>query len=544
MVRRPMKRVVDTGQEVLGFDLGPVSEPVESKAGDEDFLDDDASQVMIGHQRLDVLLKGTGMGWVVQLKRELRELDYSLLTARYSRQGRKGFHPRMLLGLIVCGIMERHSTLRELEELSEVNLGAWWICGGSKVDHSTIGKFVQMHDEALGGEFFSEFVKFLVRRLGLKVGVASIDGTVIEAAGSRWSALREEAARKIAEEAKRDAARSPEDAKLAEAATQASAVLAEVEKRAAARAEQRKDTKTVAVVATEIEAVIQPRKDGVHRAGYKPSTLMHESGLILAQHVHPSSETAAVAPLLEQHQAIFSAGPSTLLMDAAYHNGALLGSLAEQEIDVLCPSGQTFKAQGPWTKRSPHQKFPKLGFAYDPETDTYVCPEGQRMTYRAHGKDRGLRYRLYGTNACGSCALRSQCTKSRRGREVKRYTGDEYKEAMDKVLEQPRAREMYKRRLTMSEPVYAELRERQGLRRFRRRGLRGARVEFALHCLALNLRKALRMEAFQALLSALSGHGRRLCAFLALWAVSKPPRAARSQFSADLAFPRGAALLN
>jgi hypothetical protein len=298
----------------------------------------------------------------------------------------------------------------------------------------------------------------------------------------------------------------------------------------------------VAVVASEVEAVIQPRKDGVHRAGYKPSTLMHESGFILGQHVHPSSETASVAALLEQHEAIFSAGPSTLLMDAGYHTGALLGSLAEQEIDVLCPSGQTFKAQGPWTKRSPHKQIPKREFVYDPETDTYVCPEGQRMTYRGDGKDRGLKYRLYGTDACGSCALRSQCTKSRRGREVKRYTGDEYKEAMDKVLEQPRAREMYKRRLTMAEPVFAELRERQGLRRFRRRGLRGARVEFALHCLALNLRKALRTGAFQDLLSALSRHGKRLWAFLALWAVSKPPRASQRQFSDALAFSHSAAL--
>ena len=540
-----MKRVASTGQAVLGFDLGRVAGPVESKAGDEDFLDDDAGHMMIGDQRLDALLKGTGMGWVVQLKRELRELDYSLLTVRYSSQGRKGFHPRMLLGLIVCGIMERHSTLRELESLSEVNLGAWWICGGRKVDHSTIGKFVQMHDEALGDEFFREFVKLLVGRLGLKVGVASIDGTVIEAAGSRWSALRQEAARQIAEEAKRDAARSPKDAKLAQAATRASAVLKEVEKRAAARAKQGKDPKTVAVVATEVEAVIQPRKDGVQRAGYKPSTLMHESGFILGQHVHPSSEIASVAPLLEQHQAIFSEAPSTLLIDAGYHTAALLGSLAEQEIDVLCPSGQTFKAQGQWTKRSPHKLLPKREFAYDPQTDTYVCPAGERLRHRGDGKERnGLGYRLYRADACGSCALRSQCTTSQRGREVKRHAGEEHKEAMEKVLEQPRAREMYKRRLAMAEPVYAELRERQGLRRFRRRGIRGARVEFALHCLALNLRKALRAGVFKGVLSALSSHGKRLSAFLVLWAVPKPPRASKGRFSAGLAFPRAAALLN
>jgi hypothetical protein len=535
-----MKRVANTGQEAL-FDMGAPGEPAVELPGDGDFINADPYHLHIGGQRLDALLEEKGMGWVVQLQRVLRELDYSLLTTRYSRVGRQAFHPRTMLGLIVLGMQTRQWSLRELENLSAMHLGAWWICGGRQIDHSTIGKFVQMHDEVLTKEFFEDFVKWLARRLGLKAGVASIDGTVIEAAGSRWSALREEAARQIAGEAKRDAARSPEDAKLAQAATQASAVLEEVEKRAAARAKQGKDTKTVAVVATEIEAVIQPRKDGVQRAGYKPSTLMHESGFVLAQCVHASSETASVGPLLEQHGGIFSGGPSTLLLDAAYHNGPLLGFLAEQEIDVLCPSGQAFKQDGDWTKRSAHALVRKREFTYDLETDTYVCPAGQRLRHRGSGKERhGLGYQLYRTDACGSCALRSRCTTSRRGREVKRYVGDEYKEAMDKVLEQPQARRMYKRRLAMAEPVYAELRERQGLRRFRRRGIRGARVEFALHCLALNLRKALHRGVFQAL----SGHGKRLYAFLALWAGSKPPRAHRDRFSTGLAFPCGVALAN
>ena len=45
------------------------------------------------------------------------------------------------------------------------------------------------------------------------------------------------------------------------------------------------------------------------------------------------------------------------------------------------------------------------------------------------------------------------------------------------------------------EPVFAELRERQGLTRFRRRGLAGVRLEFALHCTAYNLKRTLRQTA-------------------------------------------------
>ena len=59
------------------------------------------------------------------------------------------------------------------------------------------------------------------------------------------------------------------------------------------------------------------------------------------------------------------------------------------------------------------------------------------------------------------------------------------------VWQQPAARARYRRRAAMAERPFAELRGRQGLLRFRRRGTRGAAVEFALHCIAFNLKWAL-----------------------------------------------------
>jgi hypothetical protein len=88
--------------------------------------------------------------------------------------------------------------------------------------------------------------------------------------------------------------------------------------------------------------------------------------------------------------------------------------------------------------------------------------------------------------------MRAQCTTARHGRSIKRYAGDEYKEAMALVLLQPRAREVYGQRMPIAETVHAELRERFGLRRFHRRGLSGVRAEFGLYCIAFNLKRALR----------------------------------------------------
>jgi DDE family transposase/transposase-like protein DUF772 len=495
-IKRPPRRVVNTGQRGFGFCAAAMPPAAERAAvSDGRFKDDDPYHLVIGDRRLDQVLTDNEMEWVVELRKILVSLDFSLLTASYCPTGRKAFHPRTVLGLILYGLFMRQKALRDLEALSVANIGAWWICGGHRIDHSTVGKFVQLHEEVLGEEFFRAVAMWVVDRLKLRAGVSSIDGTVIESAGSHWRAIKAEAARRAAAEAQQAASAAPDDAGLQEAAAAATVVAVAAQERCARRSAQGKSVESVAVVPSDPDAVIQPRKDGVMRPGYKASTLMHEAGVILGQHVHPSSEGAAVSPLLAEHHKLFDQAPPTLLLDAGFHNGPQLAELCEQGIDVLCPSGKAM-GEDDWEKQGRKGLFAKTQFQYEPERDVFVCPAGEQLTYIDRGKNaRGRGYRRYRTAACGQCTLRAQCTTSRRGRSIKRYAGDEYKEAMAVVLMQPRARQRYQQRMAIAEPVHAEFRERLGLRRFHRRGLTGVRAEFALYCIAFNLKKALRHHA-------------------------------------------------
>ena len=61
---------------------------------------------------------------------------------------------------------------------------------------------------------------------------------------------------------------------------------------------------------------------------------------------------------------------------------------------------------------------------------------------------------------------------------------------MAELLAHSRARARYRRRKAIVEPCFAELRERQGLKRFHRRGLNSVRAESALHYMAFNLKRA------------------------------------------------------
>lgn len=493
-MRRRQKRVPNLAQEGLPFAVAETA-VCERNGREARFIDDNPLHLWLGGQRLDGYLDAHGLSWVVRLRRELERLDYCDLLVGYQGSGRPAYHPRTLLGLIIYGILNRQWSLRGLEELAVRDVGAWWICGGLQPDHSTIGDFIDRHREVLSQQFVLALVRSLVSRLKLQAGVVAGDGTVVEAAASHYRTLRSEAARQAAEQAARALKADPDNQRVQAEAEKAREVARVAEERRERRERKGKAADTVQVSPHEPEAVLQPRKDGASRLAYKPSTLVHESGLVVGQAVHPSSETAVVEQLLDQHVAVFGANPSTALLDAGYCQPAVLQEMVEREVDVLSPSGKATDEHS-WQKRGYQGRFGKAAFEYDEERNVYRCPAAQELREVTRARDaEGRAYRLYATSACTNCAVRPQCTTSDKGRKVRRYDGEEYKEAMALVLRHPAARRQYGRRRTLGERPFAAFRERQGLRRFHRFGVAGARVEFALHVMAFDLHWVLRRFA-------------------------------------------------
>ncbi len=493
-MRRRQTRVPNTAQPSLSFGDAPPAHDGRTKVrfGATQFVEATPWHLFVGGERLDAYLKGHGLDWIVRLREELQKVDFSPLELNYQGTGRPPYHPRMIMGLIVYGVLKRKSSLREIEELAVADVGAWWICGGQQPDHSTIGDFLVRHQEEIKEEYFNRLVRDLVGRKGITAGVVAGDGTVIEASASRYAMLTQEAAEKAATKAREAAERDPNDDDLASKARHSEQV-AQV---AAERVEQKKrkgrtqSEHSAVVAAQEPEAVVQRCKDGRRRAAYLPSILVHESGLIVAQALDPSHEAAVVGSMLDQHQAVFGANPRAALFDANYFTHQVLGEALARSIDILCPSGTSHDEQ--WQRRGAKGKFGKCQFQYEEQSDRYLCPAGQWLQASKRYRDRnsGQMARKYQTKQCASCELRAQCTQSTTGRSIVRFDGDEIKEAMEQVMGQGRARALYRLRGEIVERVFAEIGWRQGLRRFRRRGRIGAALEFSLHCIAHNLKWA------------------------------------------------------
>jgi hypothetical protein len=445
--------------------------------------------MFVGDEPLESFVKRIGLRSAVLLRDLIASLDLEPFTAAYKPGGRPPIHPRLLLGLIIYGIHLRQWSLRELELLAARDVGAWLLCEGICPDHSTIGKFVVRHAELLTDQFFVSVTKRLAEKMGVSDGEAAADGTVIQAATSlrtlaKQEVLEAEAAEARAEAMKTQAPRDRQRAETLERAVNIAKQRAEV-RRALSRPPPQ-------VSRTEPEATHQPCKDGAYRPAFKPSILVR-GRLITGQGVESSSEVGAVEPMLDQAAAV-GIHVSSLLLDTGYFEPAIIKTALSRGIDLLCGTKRPRNAD------SARTSFPKAAFAYDNERDLYICPAGEELRPGSWVTSRSSRYRAYGTKACGTCPLRSKCTTAKAPRKIARYEGEELKEVMQYVMDQPAAKASYRKRAQIVEPVFAELKDRQGLRRFRRRGLRGVRLEFALHCIAFNLKQAVVVVLAAALL--------------------------------------------
>lgn len=494
MKRKSIRRRVvalNTSNQIGLFDevLASSSEPRTGAARKQAarFEEPDPALIRINEMRLDQLLEQVGQHAALKIRAWLAQMSFTEFEQGYPPGGRPAYAPRAMVGVILSGILRGVTSLRDLERFARTDLGCWWVSGGIMPDHSILGRFIQRHAALLTEEFFDQLTHKVLRLTGSGTAVVAGDGTVIEAAASRYRLMRAEALAQ-ALQAARESAQGDDEAARARVAQleRAQSILA---KRQEERAARGKDASALKINPLEPEAMVQPQKDKQrHAASYKPSVLANDKRVIVAAQVHASSETAVVKPLLDQAQ---GHGPiDTALFDAGYFATQIIVATAQRRIELLCPEGQS--QGGSWNKHSDKQ-FPKSAFDYQGAQDCYRCPAGEHLTPvgRYRGNARDAAYTEYATAACAGCPLRDKCTGSAKGRRIKRYAIDDQKDALRAKMAQTEVRQRFAKRQAMVEPVFSVMRCRQGLQRFRRRGLAAVRVEFALHAMAYNLSRAL-----------------------------------------------------
>lgn len=448
----------------------PITRSQAPREGSSNFIDPDPNEILIGSGTLSSHLKSMGITDAFVVREVVRGLAYTGIESKYCARGRRGYAPASMVGLVLYGLLHGISSLRSLERFSRSDLGCMWVSGGNTPDHSIIGRFINAHAQELSEVLFEGVVEEVLRRTGGGRESVAGDGTIIEAMSSRYGVLKEEAAQE-----QLSALRSQGEGESAQARR-----LEEMVEVLQGRRRDNGGRGHRHLNPREPEAAVLKQKGGSgSRPSYVPVVLANDERVVVDAEVDSTQEIRAMEQLLDRQGTQIE----ELLLDAGLRASSVIEKTLKEDISLLMPA---YGGEAGKSAKEP-KYFSPSRFLYDEARDVYICPAAELLereaTYRKKQRTR------YGTPACLSCTLHDQCTQSKR-RTIERTRATELTEALAQVMRQERARERYAYRKAMVESVFSVLRDSQGLNRFHRRGLAGARLEFRLQIMAYNLSRA------------------------------------------------------
>lgn len=144
----------------------------------------------------------------------------------------------------------------------------------------------------------------------------------------------------------------------------------------------------------------------------------------------------------------------------------------------------------------PESKSPygKDKFQYDETADAYTCPGGNCLSAQWQSGDGG-KCRYYNEAACRACGNAKDCTKAKDGvRRIERdMADDKIREQAKEKAKSKEGREILKKRKSVIEPIWGNIKLQDGYTQMHYRGIEKAGLEFGLHCLIQNIRKLLKV---------------------------------------------------
>ena len=149
--------------------------------------------------------------------------------------------------------------------------------------------------------------------------------------------------------------------------------------------------------------------------------------LIVAHDVtNAGSDRSQLSRMAKQTTAMLHRESLEAVANRVYFNSEEILACEEAGITVTLPKPMTSgnRAKG---------RFVKADFRYVAEDDVYICPAGERLTYRYTNEEKGLTLRRYWTSARLGCAIKRRSTTDRE-RRITRWEHEHVLEAVQRRL--------------------------------------------------------------------------------------------------------------
>ena len=416
-------------------------------------------------------------------------LDLSAIYASYDEKdgrGQSAYAPAMMVRVLLYGYATGVYSSRKLEAKTYDEVAFRYLSADAHPDHDTFAEFRKRHLEALAGLFTQALL--LCAKAGLvKLGHVSIDGTKIKANASKHKAmsyarmgeteqrLKQEIEALLRQAADVDAAEDAEygkgkrgDELPDELARRESRLKKIAQAKAELEQEAREKAERERAVA---EAKVAERRDEEKRTGRKPRG--REPRV-------PAPDKAAPNPKAQRN---FTDPESRIMPDGANKGSFVQGYNAQAAVDSQAQIVVAAEVTQETTDN--HQLLPMLA---------QVKENLGRKPKRASA-DAGYWSEANGTDeSVAGIDLYIATGREKQEERIAPKSGPPpgevtAKVAMRQKLSSQAGRSIYKMRKAIVEPLFGQIKEQRGFRRFSLRGLANVRREWKLVCLASNLLK-------------------------------------------------------
>lgn len=413
---------------------------------------------------------------------KLEELGFR---KREAEEGRPNYAADLLVKVWLYGYCSEIRSVRKLEQACRDSVALIWLTGMHEPDHNTLWRFWRDNKSGLR-KLFVQAVRVAAKANIVGAVLQAVDGTKIQARASgrtgfekgeleQWLKQIEQSFEQAGSEMEQEESyRLPEEMKEQR----------ELQERIKAALREMGEIDREQLHPGEPEARLMKCGAG-YEFGYNAQAVVDEgSGLIVAvEVVNEESDNNQLLPMLEQAKENVGRAAELTVADGGYSSGESLAAVEQLGHQVLVNLGAQHLA--------PKNEFHSSYFSHDQGRDCCVCPRGEELKFERVKRNRRKKYavRVYRCQSFKECPVRWQCSKDKRGRtiELTPYDGSfrRQREKQAQVENQAALR----KRMTIAEPTFGQIKHCSGFRRWTVRGLEGVKTQWSLVATAFDLRK-------------------------------------------------------
>ena len=444
-----------------------------------------------------------------------RHIETSSIESDFSAIGQRAYHPRRIVSILIYAYAHGVFSSRQIEKRCHEDLGFMYIAHLGCPNFRVLSDFRKKYHEFFHA-CFKQSVLLAVEAGLASFGSVALDGSKFQANTSKHKAmsygrlkerekeLTEEIeallakAQKCDEEEDQDDGEKtgyeiPEELKIKEkrlAKIKAAKEALEKREKEIAPEKEIEDKKQISFA--DKEARIMGKKGSFEYAYNGQISVDKDNQIIVGEHLtQNANDKKEVEPALEAMKETTGSLPKIMSMDNGYFSGENLATLQETSIDAHVAPGKEGK-KDPVPLESSDRKVQKADFVYQAEGDCFQCPAGQTLHLASSGEEGKKVYRGH-DEICAGCPYHTRCCHSKEGkaRSISSDDKEPLRQAMMEKMGREDAKETYKDRKQIVEPVFGQIKN-SGFRRFSVRGFQAARGEFSLVCAVHNFKKIVR----------------------------------------------------